>query len=62
MKTTIYKRIIRVSGGEKHEIIYFDENGSFTDESHAIFCLIRQFDKNGRLKSDEWSRMEDMEI
>lgn len=62
MKATIYKKIIRLSGGEKREIIYFDENGSFTDERYAVFCLIRRFGKNGRLKSDEWSRMEDIEL
>ena len=61
MKATIYKKIIRLSGGERQEIIYFDENGSFTDEHHAVFCLIRRFNRSGRLKSDEWSKLKDIE-
>ena len=56
MKATIYKKIVKIASG-KWETIYFDENGSFTDEAHALFCLIRYFDRDGRLKTDEWKRL-----
>lgn len=60
MKGTIYKKIVKNASGTR-ETIYFDENGSFTDEAHALFCLIRFFDCNGRLKTDEWKRLRDFE-
>ena len=58
MKEKIYKKIVKSSTG-RYETIYFDENGSFTDESHALFCLIRFFDRDGRLKTDEWKRIKE---
>ena len=60
MKAKIYKKTVK-NAAETRETVYFDENGGFTDESRALFCLVRYFDRSGRLKTNQWKRLKDID-
>lgn len=36
------------------EIYYFDENRNVTDKDHAVYAVIRQLDKDGKLVNEIW--------